>query len=485
MPKRKKFAAYFPDSALILLFSAGFLLLFSSSTSPLHPNTYGADSAFYRFLGTMICKGKVLYKDVWDNKGPLLFFIQALGALKGTKNADLSLIFILQIISLTVSGWFALFTYREINGQKNHSVFFALFFLNALAVFGKTIESGNLSEEWCLPFISCSLYCFAKYADQSQNHPCHPKKYAFIHGICLASIAFIRINNAVSIFAGLLTVCIFLIRKREWKNLSENLLTGLIGIAAVILPIFIYFISKSALRDMLYAVFGYNLKYTAHGNSHDYFGMEDMLQRFLPIASSFGIILISVIRSRTVRFIDLLAFTVSAVNGIMLWNSNIYLHYFTVYIPVFLFVLILYVHKHNIPGILIVCLVLAFFICRDFEVISGTGLPDQTPEHYPFAASIPEEEKDSAIAVWVSPEIYLNSGIIPVSRYCAYQFIHFGVDPGMKEEFLHDLREKQPKWIILLKGYEDLYDPEIRELVNRKYAKVWEERDVSYFRISE
>ena len=45
-------------SYLIIIFlSAGTMLLFSSTTSPLYPNNYGVDSAFFRFVGLMICRG--------------------------------------------------------------------------------------------------------------------------------------------------------------------------------------------------------------------------------------------------------------------------------------------------------------------------------------------------------------------------------------------------------------------------------------------
>ena len=94
-------------SFLILLIPAVlFLAFFSTTTSPLYPNNYGVDSAFYRVIGTSVIRGKTLYKDIWDNKGPVLFFIQALGALKGTRNAELSITFLLQILSLFLSLFF-------------------------------------------------------------------------------------------------------------------------------------------------------------------------------------------------------------------------------------------------------------------------------------------------------------------------------------------------------------------------------------------
>ena len=51
----------------------------SSFTSPLYPNYYGDDSAVFVLIGKAIVNGKIVYKDLFDHKGPILFFIEAIG----------------------------------------------------------------------------------------------------------------------------------------------------------------------------------------------------------------------------------------------------------------------------------------------------------------------------------------------------------------------------------------------------------------------
>ena len=55
-----------------------FLLAFSPSTSPLW-FFVGEDSGVFKSFGQAIIQGKVIYKDIFDNKGPILYFINALG----------------------------------------------------------------------------------------------------------------------------------------------------------------------------------------------------------------------------------------------------------------------------------------------------------------------------------------------------------------------------------------------------------------------
>ena len=87
----------------IIFFITVLLLIFSTSTSPLYPNEYGYDSAFFRFIGKSILNGKTVYKDIWDHKGPVFYFIQTIGALHGTQNEKISFIFIMQICSMAAS----------------------------------------------------------------------------------------------------------------------------------------------------------------------------------------------------------------------------------------------------------------------------------------------------------------------------------------------------------------------------------------------
>lgn len=463
----------------IFVITVAVMLLFSSTTSPLYPNTYGVDSAFNRFMGLMVRRKKVLYSEIWDNKGPVLFFIQAIGTLMGTHNADITLTFLMQIASLCLS---LLFLYRagqEAGKAKTFSVILSV--VCAMAVFGKIMEGGNLSEEWSLPMISCSLYLLVKYAANVKESPLHPRRYAFFHGISLALLAFIRVNNAVSICAGLLAAAIYLALRKKWRNLLENILFGLLGIAVVAFPICLYFLSKHALGDMLYGVFAYNLKYASQ-RTHKAFTGTDLLDRFLPIAVSLVILLIHFIRTRSLRLLDGMLLLIVSANGIMLWGSNVFLHYYIIYVPVFLLILLLYADFPHIPEIITALLVLAFFTAEDIPLLKELPAAREAPDRFAFAASIPEEEKGSAMALYVSPEVYLNSGLIPCSRYAAYHFAHFPVDPAMKAEFLNDMQKTPPNWIIYLSGYEGII-PEVQELLDEKYEWVTEEYGASYYRL--
>ncbi|MBR6091112.1 MAG: hypothetical protein IKP86_14330, partial [Anaerolineaceae bacterium] len=168
---------------LTVLTAAVLLLLFSNTTSPLFPNNYGVDSAFNRFMGLMIRRGKTLYSEIWDNKGPLLFFIQAIGTLKGTHNADVTLTFLMQIAASLATIFFLYRADRKVHPGSRNPLRLLFPLLCAAPVLAYVLDSGNLSEEWSLPMIGCGLYLLASYAARVRDQPLHPRRDAFRHGV--------------------------------------------------------------------------------------------------------------------------------------------------------------------------------------------------------------------------------------------------------------------------------------------------------------
>lgn len=478
MKRRGRFWIF---SFIILILSVGTMLLFSSTTSPLYPNNYGVDSAFFRFVGLMIRRGKTLYSEIWDNKGPLLFFLQAVGTLLGTKNADLTLTFLMQTAGLFLTIWF-LFRAKIAAVPDKRVNYFSIFpLMCGMAVFCKLMEGGNLCEEWSILSIACSLFLLVKYASNVEDQPLHPRRYAFLHGVCLAFSFFIRANNVLTICSGLSVVGLYLIFRRKWQNLFENLLFGILGFAVICIPIILYFLSKHALDDMFYSTIFYNFKYSAR-RSHETFAGMEFLDRYLPIGVSILILLIHVIRERRVRLIDTIMIGITAVNAVSLWQTNQFLHYFVIFVPVLMLALFLYADFPKIPEMLLALVLLIFFVHEDIPLLSDLPGAASEPDIFAYAASIPDEEKDPAMVLYATPAVYLNSGLIPCSRFAAYHFGHFPVEPAMKDEFLEDMHARQPYWIVYLSGYEGII-PEVKEMLDTDYEKAHEEYGLSYYHL--
>ena len=87
---------YYP--LLLFFVSFVFVTLFSRSTSFLYVFE-GGDPAIFKQMGLALLRGKTLYVDYFDNKGCILYFIQALGLWLGGN----FFILLMQVLSLTIT----------------------------------------------------------------------------------------------------------------------------------------------------------------------------------------------------------------------------------------------------------------------------------------------------------------------------------------------------------------------------------------------
>ena len=60
---------------------AAVALLFCSKSSPLYPINDWSDANIYFSIGKGMLRGEVVYRDLYDHKGPLLYALHALCAL--------------------------------------------------------------------------------------------------------------------------------------------------------------------------------------------------------------------------------------------------------------------------------------------------------------------------------------------------------------------------------------------------------------------
>ena len=115
----------------ILLISFCMLLFFSTSTSPLYENYYEDDSAIFILMGKAIVNGSVPYRDIFDHKGPILFWIQALGQLLWEGRNG---IFIIQLLMLTITN-IILYKIASFFCNKKHAIISVIVSMGIFSLF--------------------------------------------------------------------------------------------------------------------------------------------------------------------------------------------------------------------------------------------------------------------------------------------------------------------------------------------------------------
>lgn len=256
----------------VLIISLSLLLLSDGNPYFSEP---GRDSGFFMFTGRELLRGKELYTQIWDSKGPLVFFINALGFWLGS-GSRWGLWFIeliLLIIDLSL-------LYSVLSKKWGHAV--ALFGITAGAftlsmVFGK----GNTVEEYSIFFSIISIYFY--YIGLSKKD--HLLSDIGI-GASLAASFHLRVNNI-----GVEVVIILLIIIQSWSQKSFKAIWPRIawiflGIVLVNIPILLYFYLHGSLEEMLTASIFYNFSYAGMVDSSSFLG-RIIISSLLPGISYF------------------------------------------------------------------------------------------------------------------------------------------------------------------------------------------------------
>lgn len=210
------------------------------------------DSSMFTYFGYAMDNGKMMYTEIFDHKGPIIFIFNYIGILFSTTN--FTGIYIIEFLSLFL---FFLFTYKLSKLWIPDLTAFIPLIVEAI-VLTLFLEGGNLTEEYALPFIAYSLYAFSKFY-KSEN------KIIWNEIILIGmtfSIVFLLRANMISLWA---IFCIFivveLIYKKEYKNLFKVIGLFIIGVLLVFIPIGLYLYLNNALEAGIFQSLVFNFMY--------------------------------------------------------------------------------------------------------------------------------------------------------------------------------------------------------------------------------
>ena len=219
---------------LMFLFTA---VLLSSTRFFFMSKDFGHDAGIFAYIGFAITKGKALYLEAWDNKGPLLYLINALGIFINHRYGILLLEFITLMSSVII-----LYKTANLFVSKEISVVCAIFSMMSLTT---NLEGGNLAEEYALPFTILGFYFIAKYLKNGLSL----KKYEMIlTGMCIGAVFLIRLNILAFLGCAVIGVVTVLVKKKEYKKLRDVFLFALLGMVIFIVPFAIYLAYRGILK---------------------------------------------------------------------------------------------------------------------------------------------------------------------------------------------------------------------------------------------
>lgn len=241
----------------LLLFSFAISILFlglCSRSSPLYPLNNWGDVQIYFTMGRSMTDGLVLYRDVYDHKGPLMYSLFAIASL--ISRDSFFGVFVMEVITFTAFLYFSAKCAQLY--LDNSPVIYGIIALLAPAVTLSTaFVSGSSAEQYCLWTISCSFYLINRALHE--NRLLHLRE-AFIIGLCTGYGLYVKFT-VLGFFLGLaLFVLIwYLLYEKAAKELPAVIGAFFGGILAASVPVFLYFAIHGAVGDFLTGYFYNNL----------------------------------------------------------------------------------------------------------------------------------------------------------------------------------------------------------------------------------
>ncbi len=444
--------------------------------SLVEPDWYG-DEGIYQVIGMALKQGRFLYREIWDNKPPMLYLIYSV------VNGDLFYTRLLSLISGIISVIFIFFLAKKLF-KKRISIYLSTTIFAIL--FSLPLIEGNIANAENFMLAPIILSALLILSNKSINY--------FLAGLLL-SFAFLTKIVAVFDFAAFFIVIFFLRvydnfsiksiynyfqsflkNKKIIFNFKDEMFFAVSFVFPIIL-VFVFFTIKGAFNDFYTATFSQNVGYVGYGN---YF-IFPMGRLILKLILLFLVILIVIIfRSKLGKngFFIFIWLMFSLFN--CLFSERPYTHYMLVLLPSFcLFIGYLIENKKLLilnSFILVLLLVIILrsfnlyakifpyysnyinFIINNKSAASYEAFFDRnTPRDYLVAEFIKANTNpDDYIFLWSdSGQIYKLSNKLPPGRYIVSYHITFYKD-GISET-KNAIDKFRPKYIIATKQINPIY----------------------------
>jgi len=247
---------------LFLYGYAALILLFCTPNSPLFSIQSWVDPNVYMDVGRAMTEGRVLYRDVFDHKGPL--FLMVFAVLAPISRHSLLGLYLLQIACLGTSLVF-LFKTSRLFVSRTASLFICTafpFFLLSQPIY---CNGGGSPEEILLPFFMGTLYFIIEsFTIPKVSSPKHSELQRFwFLGLFLGITLLTKINLSVFIAAGSGMLLLQFLLKKDIAKFSGALLRFFGGILAAFLPCVIYWAATRSLKDCYDTYILFNMAYVS------------------------------------------------------------------------------------------------------------------------------------------------------------------------------------------------------------------------------
>lgn len=472
---------------LIFSFIISFIvLLITSKNSFLYCFNDWVDANAFFTVGKSWFNNVIPYKEIFEQKGPLLYLIYGIGYL--LSNKSFHGVFILEVIIFTI---FLYFVYKIFKIYFNEKYTIILLPLVAFLI---TISSyfvhGGSCEEFCLPFISCSLYYYFKHFKERKLN----NKEIFINGLLAGAVLLMKYTVLGFWIGFCLFIVIDYLRNKEYKNILVFCFIFLLGMILPFLIFAIYFIFNNAFKEFIDVYFILNM--TSYTNIEK----TNFIMRILEIINYS----ISILNIEHLFIYLLLVLLLS----FALENNNKYFTYslfglilFTVFfiffglksftyyhLPVYFFIVFLniifvllifkkYIKKYinllfKTKFIIIYLIILSLFLFLFSDNKNYLFKTEEDFVQYKYSNYISKYDNPTLLNMgFLDIGVYTLSGVVPNTRFFEVQNFSYDKFKDNIDEMNNYIKNKKVKFIV----YSDTFPINVPDYLYDNYKLVYED----------
>lgn len=239
---------------LYCLLISFFFLLVTTKSSPLYPmNDWGDANAFFT-MGKGLMNGLVPFRDLFEQKGPLLYVIYGIGYL--ISNMTFFGVFLMEVIFFSVLLYYF---YKVLKLYNRENLFYFLSPILCFLILSMSAFShGGSAEEFSLPLVMISLYHFL-FLIKNDNY-LHPNRKLYIlTGVVAGIVLWLKYTFLGLWIAFGIIFCWLFLKKKRYKQLFSFCGYYLLGMAIATIPVVIYFTYHHALKELWDVYFYFNM----------------------------------------------------------------------------------------------------------------------------------------------------------------------------------------------------------------------------------
>lgn len=439
------------------------ILLVASKSSPLYPLNDWCDANAFFTMGKGLFNGKIIFKELFEQKGPFLYLIYGLGYL--ISNTSFLGVFILEVISSTI---FLYLTHKIINLYLDEKYSYIILPLFAFLIYTATgFRHGSSCEEFCFPMMMYSLYELIKYARTNEIS----YKKIYIVGF-MAGLIFLTKYTVLGInFAFMLCLFISLLKQKNFKKAFISPFVYLFGMFMPLIPWLIYFGVNGAIKDFFNVYIFINLfSYTETKvnifrklfNCFYYFGRNLYANKVYMLI--IFCLLIFPILSKKINLREKVVVLTSMVCSILfIYIGGIYFLYYVLPILIFsLFVLIYFasylknvkLNKFLCIPYVVLLIVLTYFVSPNTYLMK---VKKEDMVQYKFKDIIMKEDNPTILNYgYLDMGFYTTTGIVPNTKYFEKLNFKYKKYPENIDELNKYIDNKEVDFVIYItKGDKD------------------------------